>query len=110
MPDGRRSQLSRSPAPTFTREAYALPSKPVGWQPLHLIFRAGKLPRLPEIHRPEILAVLKSTAYEKAVGPSKHSIKTLAWMGDAALHLAATKAVLLGPFEDKTNPHLSVRP
>lgn len=94
----------------FTREAYPLPDKRFGWEPLHLIFRVAKLPRLPEIHSPDILAVLSSRCYERGVAPSNHSIKTLAWMGDAVLLLASTKATLLAKFEDKTNRHLSVSP
>lgn len=108
MTGSRRVRAASSPPPTFSREAYPLPTKPAGWKPLHLIFRTANLPRLPEIHRADMLAILSYPIYEKAAYPSKYSIKTLAWMGDAALLLAATKAVLLGPFEDKTNPHLGV--
>lgn len=100
---------SRPTPLTFTRAAHPLPSKHGGWDPLHLTFRPGKLPKLPVIHSPDILFVLSCTDYARAVKPSKHSIKTLAWMGDAVLQLAATKAtLLLSGFEEKTNPHLSV--
>lgn len=93
----------------FTRGGHPLPSKRARWGPLHLTFRPGKLPKLPVIHSPDILLVLSCPDYSRAVKPSKHSIKTLAWMGDAVLQLAATKATLLNSgFEEKTNPHLSV--
>lgn len=100
---------SRPTPSTFTRVALPLPEKRDKWGPLHLTFRPGKLPKLPIIHSSDILAVLSCPRYDIPSGPSKHSIKTLAWMGDAVLQLQATKAtLLLAGFEEKTNRHLSV--
>lgn len=95
-------------APAFPGIAYPLPKKKPGWEPLHLTFRHAALPRLPSIHSRAILAVMKCGAYEKPIPPSNHSIKTLAWMGDAVLYLAATKATLKAAVGGKNGQHLTV--
>jgi hypothetical protein len=85
---------STSSAPQGDRKAYLLPAKIPSWEPLHLAFRHANLPNLPKIHDPHIWAVLQNASYEKSSKPSGHSIKTLAWCGDAVLLLSSTKACL----------------
>jgi hypothetical protein len=74
--------------------AQPLPRKMIGWEPLHLTFRHTALPDLPTIHNPTIAAAIRGKIYEASAGPSGHSVKSLAWMGDAVLYLASTKACL----------------
>lgn len=86
--------IATSPATDSARKAHPLPAKIASWEPLHLTFRHTKLPDLPVIHHPEIWSVLQSKRYEQPIGSLGHSIQTLAWMGDAVLYLASTKACL----------------
>jgi hypothetical protein len=74
--------------------AHPLPAKIEHWDALHLTFRHFGLPHLPTIHNVAIRNVLSSAAYDRPIAPSRYSIKTLAWMGDGVLYLAATKACL----------------
>jgi hypothetical protein len=99
---------SRSLSPEERRRAYPLPAKIPGWEPLHLTFRHAKLPELPVIHDPHIWSVLRNSNYERSSGPSGHSIKTLAWMGDAVLYLASTKACLRAGLNSGNHKRLQV--
>jgi hypothetical protein len=95
-------------SPKGHRKAHPLPAKIRGWGPLHLTFRHAKLPDLPVIHDAHISSLLKSKNYEKSCEPSGHSIKTLAWMGDAVLYLASTKACLKAGLNSGNHKRLQV--
>lgn len=94
--------------PKGHRKAHPLPAKIRGWEPLHLTFRHAKLPDLPVIHDTHIWSLLQSKNYEKSCEPSGHSIKTLAWMGDAVLYLASTKACLKAGLHSGNHKRLQV--
>jgi hypothetical protein len=89
-------------------KAYPLPAKILSWEPLHLAFRHAKLPNLPKIHDPHIWSVLHNANYERSSKPSGHSIKTLAWCGDAVLLLASTKACLKAGLNSGNHRQLQV--
>jgi hypothetical protein len=90
------------------RRAHPLPAKISGWEALHLTFRHAKLPDLPIVHDPHIWSILQNRTYEKSVSPSGHSVKTLAWMGDAVLYLASTKACLRAGVNSGNHKQLQV--
>lgn len=99
---------STSPGPDGERKAHPLPAKIPSWEPLHLAFRHAKLPHLPRIHDSHIWSVLRNHSYEKSSKPSGHSIKTLAWCGDAVLLLASTKACLKAGLNSGNHRQLQV--
>jgi hypothetical protein len=90
---------SYSPPVAPVHNAQPLPRKMIDWQPLHLTFRHSALPALPTIHSPSIAAALRGRIYDVSAGSSGHSVKSLAWMGDAVLYLASTKACLKAGLE-----------
>jgi len=101
---------SISPEDGVDRRAHPLPPKIPGWEPLHLTFRHAKLPDLPVVHDQHVWNILQCQNYEKSHKPSGHSIKTLAWMGDAVLYLASTKACLRAGVNSGDHKQLQVSP